>query len=49
MNGMDADADADVTTRVCRFLNPNELEGTLYTRYCTRKDGPCTRPSQWRV
>ena len=29
MNGMDADAGADVTMRVCRYLNVNKLSGSL--------------------
>ena len=37
MNGMDADADADVTTRVCRLLNNNKLSGSLPASWSAMK------------
>ena len=37
MNGMDADAGADVTTRVCRYLFGNKLSGSLPASWSAMK------------
>ena len=37
MNGMDADADADVTMRVCRSLHSNKLSGSLPASWSAMK------------